>query len=184
MKRLWLLYRPKIVLTGLISALFLWAVTSTAVALFKKQERLYIKISRDQVSVDDKTNSEDDRILELNFLRNFVMFVYNFDELNYLKNLNRGSYMMSDSFWTSTSKEIPKVLEVIRSQRLQQSSIIEKLVRLDTDSYDLFTVSQYQIGSEIETRKFKIRVKLQKVDRTRENPWGLEVVSADQDRIL
>jgi hypothetical protein len=183
MNRLWLLYRPKIILTLLIFSLLGWAITSTIIAVLKKPERLFVRISKDQISIDDKTTSDDDRILEINFLRNFVMFVYNFDELNYLKNLNRGSYLMSDQFWTKTSEEIPKVSQAIRDQKIQQTAVIEKMTKIDGDTYDLFTVNQYQRAHEIETRNYKIRVKIQTVQRTKENPWGMEVTNADQERI-
>lgn len=183
MKRMWIMHRNTILSFSLILSLATWALVVSVKLYSYKPQNLFIRFSGSEVSVINEPVSEDLIIFEKNFLRTFVMYTYNFDSVSYIPNLNRGSYLYSNSLWNQIHDEMIPFQKKIVENKISQSSVVEKLTKTSDTSYELVTKTIYQTADQIEERKYKIKVSTQIVARTKENPWGMEVTSADQERI-
>lgn len=184
MKRLFLLYKRNIIISSIIIVLFAWAVSATLLGLSKKDKVILIRISNDGTSIIDALNSEEELSQEKAFLRRFISLMYNYDFISFEDNINRVSHVLSDEFWLKVEKEMKDTKPTIIEKKISQTAAIEKIVRLSPGEYELTTQSTIVKSGEAQDNKLKIKVLINKVSRTIQNPWGMEVGNATEERIM
>lgn len=177
------LYREEILRWSLIVVLFIWAMTSTVIALRAKDE--VILIGFDETGARTITDEMDSLLKReaVQFLTTFVSGYLNFDHLNHKSQIGKAASLMSESLW---GQEQPRLLEI--NQKLQKEPLTQ---RAEIQSIDLIGEEQFEVIVEIVvTRKgqeSKAKVKfgfsLTKRERTATNPWKFEITQL-QEAIL
>ena len=121
------------------------------------------------------------------FLAHFVGLYFSWDSiLDFEKRMEQGTDLLSDEFWKSEREKILSIKELIKTEELRQSMVIQSLDLLDleqnsTDRDEIIAEAKLQILtrrrlSESMDQK-TVRIVLKKKVRTHKNPWSYEVVS-------
>lgn len=184
MRRLFLLYKRNIIISSTILILSLWAVSATLLGLSKKDKIVLVRISNEGTSIIDVINPEEEIVQEKAFLRRFVTLMYNYDFLSFEKNINKVSFILSDDLWIKTRSEMENTKSVIAEKKISQTAAIEKVVRIAPNEYELTTQSTLIKEGITQDHKIKLKVSITKVPRSIQNPWGMEVTNAVEERIM
>ena len=188
MRRLYLLYRQNIFTAAIVTVMLSWALTSTFFAIRKNDKLILLKISAEGVSPIDAEHASEDLIQVKTFLRRYIQLMYNYDFLSFEENVNKVSFILSDSFWRKVHDGMTSTKKSIDSAKITQTSAIEKLSKLGPNSYELVVqtvISKTTGESKIsQNQKFKLKVNLDEVKRSLENPWGMEVTDATEERLM
>lgn len=184
MKRLFLLYKRNIIISSLIAILLLWAISATLLGLSKKDKIILVRISNEGTSIIDVLSPEEELLQEKAFLRRFITLMYNYDFLSFEGNINKVSFILSDDLWLRTQSEMEKTKSTISEKKIFQTTAIEKVVRLTPNEYELTAQSTIVKDGTSQDHKIKLKVSIVKVPRSIQNPWGMEVTDAVEERIM
>jgi hypothetical protein len=172
------------VICFLVTVLTAWAISSTVMLFQKKDKTILIKVSNDDVSVIDNLTQKEELLQERAFLRRFILLMYNYDQLSFETNVNKASFILTDDFWRKTKSEMPEAKESIEQKKITQTSAIEKLSRISQNVFEIIAQTSISKDGDIADHKIRITITINKTQRTLENPWGMEVSNAVEERIL
>jgi hypothetical protein len=184
LKRLLLIYKNNLIISFLIFILTAWAVSATIMGINKKDKTILIKVSNEDVSVIDNLNPQEELLQERAFLRRFILLMYNYDPLSFETNVNKASFILTDDFWRKTQSEMTQAKESIVQKKITQTSAIEKLSRISENNFELIAQTSITKDGDLVDHKIRIKISIQKTKRTLENPWGMEISNAVEERIL
>ena len=80
-------------------------------------------------------------------------------------------------------EEVLKASPIIESRKIAQVSTIEKIVKNKSDEFELTLNTNVFKNGGNEEFKILVKMKLNETQRSFENPWGIEVEYAKEDRI-
>ena len=187
MKRFYQLYRTRIVTAIALIMLGIWSLSSTAIALLKKDRIVVMKIDAngDSAVIGE---AEDSPIAEP-FFRRYVQYMYNYDSNSFESNVQKCLPLLSQSFWDKMKPDYLSSIEKIKERKVMQSAAItSKIAVLGNSTYAFSTQSTVSKDLSdgkriIEEQSYKLIMTIKKVPRTIENPFGWEVQNVTEERI-
>ncbi len=178
------LYKNIISSIAIIVILTIWAISSTVIAMTKSDKVLLIESSPSGVriiSADDNENRVSHEYRA--FLRLYTLLVYNYDHTTFLGNIEEVRNILSRGYLDSFMEEVSKAFPIIESRKIAQVSTIEKIVKNKSDEFELTLNTNVFKNGGNEEFKILVKMKLNETQRSFENPWGIEVEYAKEDRI-
>jgi len=183
-RNFYMMKKGNIIVSFLILILVIWAGTSTFLLIQKKDKIVIIKVTEQGTALVNELSKEDELVSEKAFFRRYVGLMYNYDFLSFEDNVKKVSFMLSQEFWNKASKEMQGSKKRIYQDRISQSTALTKIIKRSETEYELLTQSTVIKGpSSAQDRSFRIKVIVARVTRSSENPWGMEIASASEDRL-
>lgn len=170
------MYREEVLKWLLITALFAWAITATAVAASTKNEVLLIGVSSDDSYLITPENNVHEKTELVAFIKKYLDLYYTFDEKSFGQNISSAGDLMSEELWASKQNEIEKLESNLKADPLSQKATIISLDQLDDGKYEV--ILQLVIHRKMDVAKVQVRVNLRTEKRTRssQNVWPYQVV--------
>jgi hypothetical protein len=109
------------------------------------------------------------------FLRHFSMLLYNFDPATYLENVGSASELMSANLWEDLETLLRKKQDIVKSNQISHSGIVESIVRLEPSLYEVVLKCMEQRKIKKIDRYIKVQIRLRRIERSGINPWGIEI---------
>lgn len=159
--------------------LFLWAVTMSFIAYKRSDRVVYLKIYPDSVEIVNSLTDDQYRHLEIVFIKRIVQLFYTFNNENYMSNFDDLKNYFSSSLREQLIKNSISKLSFMKGKSISQTAVIEEIKKSD-GKYILTLNSMTQTNSNLLKQKVIVSVKLDKTDKSIENPFGLEVVEFEE----
>jgi len=174
--RLSRLYEQEIQRWILCSALLIWALTASVLALQNRKEILVVGISSSGSA--RIIESKDDRYIQeelKGFLLSFLEQYFNFDQANFLERVGRASDLMTIELWNQQKAKLAEIQEGLKKEPLKQSATIESLDLISDSKVE--AILDLHIEQRLAKRNIKIRVTIEVAphERSAQNPWGYEI---------
>lgn len=159
----------------LIMSLSIWAIFATAFALKNNSKTILIGIDDSGSRLITETN---DRILQnelRNFLKHFIEQYFIYDEKTFADQMSLASDLMSPELWEIQKPKLLEIKEKLQKLPLTQLADIESLDKIDDDKVE--GILNLVIKSKLSDHKVKLKISLKilKIKRTEQNPWGFEI---------
>ncbi len=181
---LWLeIIKPHLIKILLVSSLSLWALTSTFIALTSKNEVLLIGIDQNGTRL---ITSQEDPLFKtelVGFLRHYFSLSYEFTPKNFTHQVGSATSLLSESLWKKEASNIKKLKTLVESSGLSQSLQIKQLNQVSREKFQaLLNIHQ---KTRLKTQDFQMKVSLglQKIPRTKNNPWGMEITQLVEEKL-
>lgn len=115
----------------------------------------------------------------IGFIQKFLFHTYNFNAENFMQRLGFATALMSDQLWKIKKQEILSLKEKIERDEITIDGKIEKLTKNDDTYFALVSVKEKSRMSS-KVHQIEIKLKLNAVSRSQDNPSGLEVAEYDE----
>lgn len=164
-----------------IFVMFIVAIVFNIKSISKSGSPTIIAIDANGTRV---VTSEQDPIYKteaLKFLQKFLVSVYNFDSLSFVKQIGYATNVMSDELWEKRKNEILELQERVERDHISLSGKIQKLTVDENGNY--FALINVTEQSRLSKKEHLIRAKvtLKIKNRTADNPAGLVVDTYEED---
>ena len=155
-----------------------WALTATIQLLLKEDKVILLQMNGLDTRVVDKSELAPAEIE--NFLYNFVALFYSYGSKNYEEHMNRAANLIEMDLLKKVAPKINKMFDVVSSKPIVQTSFVERIFKIKDFDYEIdMRVQRHEDGSEKQSN-YKIRMNLEKVERTLENPYGLIITRLEE----
>ena len=173
--------RDEVLRLLLITALFLWAVTATVVALLKTEKTILIGVADEASYVISQSNESVKRKEITNFVRTFISNYYDFSPSNHAEKISRSGDLMAKGLWDEKRPELLKINERLKTEPLVQTVKILSIDLINEETVE--ALLQIQISKRIEsiTTNLKVTLKLRPYERSESNPWPFEITGAKDE---
>lgn len=175
--------REEVLRVALIATLAVWAVSATAIALFKKEKTVLIGVSDDASYVISQSNETLRRKEIVSFVRGFIANYYEFSPNNHAEKISRAGDAMASSLWESKRADLQRINERLKTEPLVQTPKILSIDLLDDETVEVLL--QIHIAKRIESvsTNLKVTLKVRPHERSESNPWPFEI-SEVSDAVL
>ncbi len=162
----------------IMGLLLTWALSSSIYALKKENQTLLLQMNGFDTRVIDQ--SEQPPIEIENFFHNFVGLFYSYNSQNYESHMNRAAPMLKLSVLKEFAPRLNKMFDRVIQTPVNQIAFIEKINKIQDFDYELvIKVERSEKGQET-SNDYNIRLSVDRTDRTRENPYGIEIVKLEE----
>lgn len=114
------------------------------------------------------------------FIQRFFFNAYNFDARNFFKRLGLATTMMSEELWKRKEKEILDLKSKVERDNIELSSQVLKISQDESGTFYALIDLKEKSRLNQQEHKLKVALTLKQVERTTENPFGLEVDSYEE----
>lgn len=166
-------FEKEVQVTIVITVLFLWAMTSSIYALTKSDETLLIQMNGFDTRIIEE--SERPPIEIENFLHYFVGLFYSYTSKNYEEHINRAAVLLSHDLVNEFSPKLNAMFDKVSSTPISQNSFIEKILKIKDMEYEIDLSVVRRENDNENSNNYKIRLKVDRVGRSKENPYGLKI---------
>ena len=114
------------------------------------------------------------------FIQKFLFHVYNFDSSNFMQRIGYATSIMSDDLWKRKQSEIMDLKSKVENDGISISAQIQKLTKDESGTYHAALLVHENSRMNEQVHTIEVKMKLNSVPRTQENPSGLEVDSYEE----
>jgi hypothetical protein len=173
--------REEVLRLLLITALALWALTATAVALLKTEKTVLIGVADEASYVISQSNETIKRREIASFVRSFIESYFEFTPNNHAEKISRAGDLMAKSLWDEKLPNLLKINERLKTEPLIQSAKIHSIDLINEETVE--AMLQVQITKRIEsiTTNLKVTLKVRPHERTESNPWPFEITEVKDE---
>ncbi|MCB0385400.1 MAG: hypothetical protein KDD43_08410 [Bdellovibrionales bacterium] len=175
--------KPHLMRALLLGSLVAWASFATVVALSKKSEVVLIGIDKNGTRL---IHSQDDPLFKtelVEFLRHYLLLTYQFSPESFAARVGDSTSLMSDTLWQRESENIRNLQDLVQKSGLNQTTKVLQINQLKSKEFQ--SLIEVEQKTRLKTQKFQLKVTLGITprDRTRENPWGMEITEVKEERL-
>lgn len=157
----------------IMALLLVWASVATYHSIVKKDETLLFQMNGFDTRLIDA--SQHPPIEVENFFHNFVGLFYSYTSKNYEDHINRASHLVDINLLKKYSPKLNSMFDRVQKSKTNQVSFIQKISKIQDLEYEIHLNVQRFEGDFEKANNYRIRLKVEKVKRTIENPFGLIV---------
>jgi hypothetical protein len=165
----------------LLSALVIWAMTATILALRAKNETTLIGIDKNGTRIITQAEDPLFKTEVVNFIRRFVSLLYNFDSTTFVDNVGSASDLMALPLWTQQKGKIVTLGETVKKESITHAAVVQKITMKD-GKYQVLIETNEMVRMKNAKRLLKLEITLAQVERTARNPWGMEVSKLEESK--
>lgn len=152
-------------------------------ALLGQKEPLIIGIDANGTRIVSSTQDPIYKTEAIQFIQTFFFNTYNFNQDNFYKRVGVATTYMSEDLWKKKQSEILDLKMRVEKDQIELMSQIKKLSKDDAGVFHgLLEISERTRLNQKE-HTLKVSVRLKSTERTRNNPYGLEVDSYEETLI-
>ncbi len=114
---------------------------------------------------------------KINFIRLWVSYYYNYDNLNLFKQLDEGVKYLSPRLWKDQEAvKFKKLLEMSKKHNISEKTLI-KSIDYDEDKnlWLVSVLSEFTKNGHILKNEANISLRIIDVERSEEDKWGLQI---------
>jgi hypothetical protein len=155
-----------------------WALVASFHSITKKDKTIVLQIN----GFDTRVVEESSRppIEVENFFHNFVGLFYSYTTSNYEDHMNRASTLIKLSLLREYSPKINSMFDKIQLIATVQSSHIQKISKIGDLDYEIDLNVNRVEGDNERKNDYRLRMRVERVKRTTNNPYGLEVTNLEE----
>lgn len=173
--------REEALRVALITALALWAITATAVALLKTEKTILIGVSDEASYVISKSNEAVKRKEIASFVRSFIENYFEFTPNNHAEKISLAGDLMAKSLWDEKRPTLLKINERLKTEPLVQSAKILSIDLLDPETVEVLLLITIAKRIESVSTNLKVTLKVREHERTESNPWPHEITEVKDE---
>lgn len=175
------LHQSKVLLVLLGITLFFWALVVSIKLISTKNQTVLIRVDDFQTQVINEESVENIPIQLENFIGHFIGYFYSYTSHNFDKHIDKAIQIMDQQLARSFVQKLNAMSEKTKTKSIFQSAYPLQITQLKEFDFEI-KMRVYHIENDIETEDdFLIRLKIKKIQRTLENPFGLEVVEINEN---
>jgi len=114
-----------------------------------------------------------------NFLVNFISNLYNFNSKNFKDKVGQATALMSESLWANEREKLLSLMSRVEKENISISGEILKIVKNETGAYIIDLNVKEESKLKVKKSKIQLKINVAQTARTKQNPWGMEVVNVD-----
>ena len=166
-----------------LSLLFILAVFLNFRTIQRSKIPIIIAIDANGARVVTETVDPIYKTEAIAFIRRFFENSYNFDAGNFMRRVGLATTLMSDQLWKRKQQEILDLKAKVERDQIALKSEILKISQDDSGVYHALIEVHETNRLNQQIHQVKVAVTLNKVERTQNNPFGLEVGSYEETLI-
>lgn len=175
------LHQSRLFIISLLLVLLLWALTVSIKLITTENKTLLVRIDNFQTQIVSEGISTPLPVEIENFINEFFGFFYSYNSFNYDTHIDRALQLMNRDCALKFVPKLNAMSEKAKAKSIWQSSYAVEIVNLKDLEFEVkMRVTRREDVSESED-DFIIKLKLERVQRTAQNPYGLEVVELYED---
>ena len=177
------LLKQHLVVSSLVAALFLWAMTASLFAVSREEKIILIGIDSNGTRI---VEAHDDPLFKtevVNFTRRFFSLLYNFDSEQFAVNVGRASDLMSRELWDQQKAKIMKLEETVKAESIVHSGVVKTITKLKDGKFQVVVRTSQQHRMKSWDQDLLITMSIRPIERTSQNPWGMEVDSLEEAKL-
>ena len=159
--------------------LFLWALTMSIVALKKSDKVVYLKLYSDSAEIVTSLSEQELKHLEVIFIKRITQLFYTFNNDNFMTNFDDLKNYFSNSLKEQLIKNSLMKMSFMKDKTVSQTAVIEEIKK--SDGKYLITLNVVsQTNSNLLKQKVMVSMRLQKTEKSIENPFGFEITEYEE----
>ena len=149
-------------------------------ALLKNDKTMIIAIDANGTRIVTETLDPIYKTEAISFIQKFFFNTYNFEASNFFKRIGYATTVMSEDLWKRKESEILDLKARVERDHISLSGQVQRLTQSEDGTYHALIHLQEQNRLAQNEHQLKVSLRLKKVPRTQENPYGLEVDSYEE----
>ncbi len=128
-------------------------------------------------------SSENDSVLKLEknqFVRQFVNYLYSFDETNFDDRISLVGDLMSESLWEKKKAVFTGISNKLKEEPMVQKGQTIDLREIDETHFEADVDASIQSRLRKSTAKVRVQIEIGKAPRTTSKPYPWEVIQYDE----
>lgn len=160
-----------------------WCILASYKALFNPDKPIIIAIDGNGTRVVTGPLDPIFKSEVVRFLQTFLAGMFNFNADSFTRNVGDATNLMSERYWAENREKITGLRQTIEQAKLTFESKITRITKADDTHYQ--ALLEVKEASRLHTRSYKLMVTLEvnPAQRTRLNPWGLEVNDVQETKL-
>jgi len=114
------------------------------------------------------------------FIQKFLFSIYNFNSENFMKRIGLSTTLMSEELWQKKRSEILNLKSKVEKDEISITGLVQKLTIDENGVYHGLVLIKEKSRMNEADHQIAVSIKLNKVPRTLDNPYGLEVDSYEE----
>lgn len=163
-----------------IAVLFLITAGLSLKVIYKSEKPMIIAIDANGTRLVSDLQDPIYKTEAIAFIQKFFFNAYNFDSTNFFKRIGYATTAMSEDLWRRKEQEILDLKSRVERDKIALSGKVQKLTQSNDGTYHAAIFLDEQNRLNRSQHELVVSLKLRKVDRTSENPYGLEVESYEE----
>jgi len=162
----------------LLILLLSWALTASVFAIQKQDKIILLEMSQFETRVVDS----DLRVaVEVeNFLHHFVGLFYSYSSENYEEHMNRASVLIEIDLLRGFAPKLNKMFDRVLETPTRQWAFIKSIKRIEELFFEIDMGVFRQEQNQESNNDYKIKIRVDKVNRSLENPFGLKIIRLEE----
>lgn len=158
----------------------------TAVLLMNRA----IKIAQNPILIAIDANSTrvisriDDPIFDteaVRFAKMFVSKLYNFKPQTFEENVGFASSFFSISLWEQEESKMLEHMKNVAKEQISMTGVIQRIVKNSDSEYTIDAKIQEITRLNTQDRNLSLKIFIQRIERTKTNPYGIEVTRYEEN---
>ncbi|GIL17048.1 MAG: hypothetical protein BroJett040_07990 [Oligoflexia bacterium] len=168
------------ILFVIMSVLFVITTLVNIRTISKANHPLIIGIDQNGTRIVTEANDPIYKTEASAYIQKFLFHIYNFDSENFMKRMGLITTMMSDELWKKKRSEILELKNRVEKNEIKISGQILKITLDENGIYHASVLVSEKNRLNMQTHNVAAIIKLKQINRTQENPSGLEVDSYEE----
>jgi|GEM_PF-2140342 len=159
--------------------LTIWCLTSTGMLMMRKEKIVLLQMNGFDTRIVGAAKNPPVEIE--NYIHNFVGLFYSYTSQNYEDHMNRAAPLFEvRHFKNRWRRKVNSMFDTVEATRTVQNSFVESIIRIDDLYYELALKVERKTGETENRDDYKVRIRLEKSDRTVDNPYGIKITSLEE----
>jgi hypothetical protein len=162
----------------LIILLLSWAISASVFAIQKQDKIILLEMSPFETRVIDESLRP--AVEVENFMHHFIGLFYSYTSENFEEHMNRASVYMEIDLLKKYAPSLNKMFDRVLEKPTKQWAFITSIKRIDELFFEIdMSVHRHEEDAE-KMNDYKIKIRMDKIKRSLENPFGLRVIRLEE----
>lgn len=166
----------------LIAGLLVWALVATFAYWQIARTPRVLATQLGKSLLENTTHQSDFEKIE--FLKYFIESYYSFDSKDYWQDQLQLTYLMNNDLATQRLQELKSINLKAKSSYLTQKADIITIEEIKPQVYEIYISVKTNMDKEQHSNTSKIILSTQNIDRTLDNPTGIEIVGLENSPLM
>lgn len=163
-----------------LSALFLWALFVSISLLVRKDHLVVIRVDEFGTTVLTDENPDSVTVETENFINDFVSLFYNYTSTNFESHIDRSFIFIKDDVAERFVSRLNEMSEKVKLRETHQKAVASKILKIKEGLFEVDLFVTKTVGIDETSDKYKIRIELDRTQRSIQNPYGLIITGLEE----
>lgn len=175
---LWRYFNKQIQTFLLLGILGMWALTSTYIALTKKNEVLLIQGTGFDTRVLGATEEVPTEII--NFFHDFSGLFYTYSSESFEERMNKVVPFFEIEVMRGFQENINNMFEKLEGQKVSQFTYIQEIKRIRDLDFEIRISVEKREEFNLSKNNYLLKTSIARVQRSKSNPYGIKITRLEE----